>query len=184
MIIVAIMSSLLFVACGSDPQQEYSDPEITIFPQLLNYNEKNIQLLSANLYQDKSEYEYSFYYVVTFDTQELTDEELHWFIKADLQLIIELTSEANELDSKELNYLGNVSFEGKTYYLYTLFSNYRYGFEKSMVKIKLFLDGYDAFYSLVPSKDLQSVYALDQRIIDKISESLIQINNNLRKSLE
>lgn len=100
-------------------------------PKNLKYNDKSILLETIEFYQDKNNYVYDLYAIVTLNLSELSDEEIYWMLKNnDLDYYsIDIDSEKNEYKDKPLSYLNKSLQNSELKLLFYLQEDSRYSFE-------------------------------------------------------
>lgn len=153
---LALVSALVFAACSggeSNEEKRYTDEAgnnvtedekgCTIFakslPTVMDYNGKNVQLTSVDLYESVVDHSYYLYIVTTLDASDLTDDEFYWLHESDLETICYITSEENEYDFDRAPNLGCLYDEDAKTIQYVSMSDYmkenRYSFAGSKLTV-------------------------------------------------
>lgn len=127
-------------------------------PYDMEYKGHILQFTSCELYQEKSDIDYSYtpYVVAKVKIDGIDDETLHWF-NEDLYVYGKMSNDKNQLNNKEFSKICEIDNEGYRYYVFSqslLFSHdYRYDFSESSFNVGfLILQGEDY-------RALQFIYA-------------------------
>lgn len=75
-------------------------------PYSIEYNAKTIPFVSISAYQEKAQHSYTLFVIVTLDVSALSDDEVYWLRKDDLDVSLYATQENNGFDFDSLSKLG------------------------------------------------------------------------------
>ena len=106
----------------------------------MEYNENIFQFSSCELYQEKSDINYSYtpYIVAKVKINEIDDETLHWFDE-DLYAYGNISNDKNQLNGKELSKICEIDYGGYRYYVFSqsllISDDYRYDFSESVFNV-------------------------------------------------
>ncbi|GLB30329.1 hypothetical protein LAD12857_22520 [Lacrimispora amygdalina] len=107
---------------------------LSTLPYDMEYKGHILQFSSCELYQEKSDVDYSYtpYVVAKVKIDGIDDETLHWF-NEDLYVYGNLYNDKNQFNSKELSKICEIDNEGYRYYVFSqsLLSSHDYGYDFS-----------------------------------------------------
>lgn len=151
-IIVLLLCAFLLVGCSAKDWEEQTTTEtqdgVKIYdsdsgtsfdleklPYDMQYNDKILQYVSCEFYQEKSDenYTYTPYIIAKINVSGLDEETLHWFDE-DTFINVTLTSEKNELTGYDLYKTCVIDDGDYRYYIYSdnIFGDgYRYDFTEA-----------------------------------------------------
>jgi hypothetical protein len=122
---------------------------LSILPYDMEYKGHILQFSSCELYQEKSDVNYSYtpYIVAKVKIDGIDDETLHWFDE-DLYVYGKISNDKNQLNSKELSKICEIDNGGYRYYVFSqsllVTNDYRYDFSESAFNVSfLILQGKD-----------------------------------------
>lgn len=113
-------------------------------PVKIPYNDNTVTFSDVTFYESQVDYEYFLFALVTVNTKGLSDEELHWFLDGDMELMDRdisifayVDSKENGLDSKSLDFLYEYSPDGSDNHIFVyttpLYGKYRHSFDSASV---------------------------------------------------
>lgn len=107
-------------------------------PFQMNYNGKELTVSNISAYEQYTSHQYTLYVVVKIDASDLTDDELYWLQKDDIDADLSITCEDNNMENDSMSLLGSLRYTDtkqlNLVYYTSFFHETRYSFAGSRIK--------------------------------------------------